>query len=60
MNIFDLEAKITAEFDISKSENAKHFERIKNLLEEVISEIEKIQYSSSIKDVTVSFPTTAE
>ena len=43
MNIFDLNAKITAEFDISKSENAKHFERIKNLLEEVISEIEKIQ-----------------
>ncbi len=60
MNIFDLEAKITAEFDISKSENTEHFDRIKNLLEEVISEIEKIQYSSSIKDVTVSFPTTAE
>ena len=60
MNILDLDAKISAELDISKSENAERFDRIKNLLKEVISEIEKIQYNSNIKDVTVNFPTTAE
>ena len=53
MDIHDLQAKITVETDVNTSENVKHFERIKELIAELVDEMNAIQYGANIKSCEI-------
>lgn len=53
MDIHDLQAKIAVETDVNTSENVKHFERIKELIAELVDEMNAIQYGANVKSCEI-------
>ncbi|MBR0340770.1 MAG: hypothetical protein IJH64_00695 [Oscillospiraceae bacterium] len=52
----NVNAVLHTELDVTKSENVKHFERMKELLEELVSEMNQINYNANVTPELIRFP----
>lgn len=52
----NVNAVLNTEMDVNYSENVKHFERMKELLNELVSEMNQINYNAKVSPELIRFP----